>query len=187
MKKLIIATMMLCASTARAADWSPVFKEWVDDCQSFEHPVAKAVYRTSSDMVKLDEYGPLHTVLSQEGRMGNYSTVPMPYRQDLLPAVRLDRYYRRDGSQDFSDWSAGVYIPLQNAKFYNLPLQGIAFNYWEVAWYYALNFGKYSKAKERQLMKIVKQLDKTKYNADYNTVWIVRTEQDELILGCEMT
>lgn len=176
MKKLIVATMMLCASTAQAVDWSPVFKGWAGDCLYFEHPVAKAVFEVSSDYVPSGDYGAeqTHTVLSLEGQMGDYSTVPMPYRQDLLPATHL--------RHDF-DGQEGVYIPLQNAKFYQLDLQGIEFYDSPYDWYSALNFGKYSKAKEQQLKKIIRPLQKKSIPFP---VSIFKTEHNELILLCDI-
>lgn len=149
----------------------------------FKHPVAKAVYEASADKMPYDFDGEdfLETALSEGGKIGGYNNVPMPYQQDLLPAIQRYKYY------DLADYPyehyepAGVHIPLQSAKFYNLPLQSMAFYDNSFYWYSELNFGKYSKVKEQQLKKIIKPLQK---KPSWDPVTVEKTENGDLILSC---
>lgn len=168
MRKLIVATMMLCTSAAQAADWSPVFKTWSKGCYFNQSKIEKAIIKLSANY---NDYG--YWEVSNKVLTGDYSKIPLPYRNDMLPAYT-------EAIIDEPELEK-VVIPLQNATFQGMPLKSYAFRIGDTVPRAELNVGKYTKAKERKLNILRKKW----FYEVYQTVEVETNQKGELILYCD--
>lgn len=111
MKKLALLTALCSLSMAvHSADWTPVFE---GNSPIFLDKIWESV-------ISQDNVVP---AITHSAYFGDYSEIPMPYREDMLPVtMTVTPYTHEDG---------GVYItvPLKNATLYGLPISSITYYY----------------------------------------------------------
>lgn len=117
MKKILAACSLLLASSAYAADWTPVFKAFEKSCFG-DNKALQAVDKKLIDFKHTKTSA--EVVAHKDAKAGNYAHVPLPYRKDMQPAVAKPLAV----DEDFYSGYTQVYVGLNNATAYGLPISG---------------------------------------------------------------
>ena len=117
MKKILAAYSLLLASSAYAADWTPVFKAFEKSCFG-DNKALQAVDKKLIDFKHANASA--EVVAHKDAKAGNYAHVLLPYRKDMQPAVAKPLTV----DEDFYSGYTQVYIGLNNATAYGLPISG---------------------------------------------------------------
>lgn len=108
MKKIFLASVLsLVSSLSYSADWTPVFQSWETKAEN------SAIMEKIRNHAFTGTWTSVQATLSKSAKQGNYSTIPQPYRADMLPA--------RVSGEDVAE----ITIPLKNATLYGLPIQSL--------------------------------------------------------------
>lgn len=149
MRYLIASILLFTMTQAQSADWTPVFAHLEQDKQGDEGQLLEKVTSNISHISfdGTDEYAqPNGFTVADTAKAGNYSKVPAPYRQDMLPAKAQGDY--------------AVILPLKNATLYGLPIKSLTYAVDGEEGFYGyntyVNFGKLSSQQYNQLTKKVK-------------------------------
>lgn len=117
MNKFFLVLGFSLSTTGYAADWTPVFKKFENECDT-SHPALQALNNRFIDLkVTAIE---TKVVPHQLARAGKYAGVPSVYRKDMQPAVARTVQLNEDSYLGYTE----IYVGLSNASAYGLPLAG---------------------------------------------------------------
>ena len=123
MKKLLLASSLLLSSTVFAADWTPAFRYLEagksGDDGAMLNEIMWSTFSKSFYKSLENKTNPPKQPLTKMALTGKFSTIKVPYRNDILPA-KIERT-----SDEYGHITLIVTYPLKNATLYGYPLESI--------------------------------------------------------------
>ena len=115
MKKYLLLVALAAATSSQAADWTPVFEHLQVGKNDNDDDITWTIRQSIFEDI------PKPNPLTKEARQGTYTSIPKPYRKDMMPAKFIK------GKEDEGPILKGI-IPLKNATLYGYPLKSLNYD-----------------------------------------------------------